>query len=271
MGLQDKLENPESQSTDHLDWVQHELDIISNAGLKRFRKALNFCPDGSIVYRKKKLVNFASSDYLAFSKHPAVIHSARKAILSYGVGAGASPLVSGYTQLHRSLEREIAQWEGFDDALVFSSGFGVNLGTISALVHPKDLILSDALNHASIIDGCRLSRATLRFFKHKDCDHLQDLILRAKGKFRKLWIITDTLFSMDGDHAPIEKLFQITLKNDAMLILDEAHATGVTGVDARGLTDTFPAGLDWKSRVVKLGTLSKALGRRVVLSAPTKK
>lgn len=259
MGFQDKLENPESQSADHLDWVQHELDIISNAGLKRFRKALNFCPDGSIVYRKKKLVNFASSDYLAFSKHPAVIHSARKAILSYGVGAGASPLVSGYTQLHRSLEREIAQWEGFDDALVFSSGFGVNLGTISALVHPKDLILSDALNHASIIDGCRLSRATLRFFKHKDCDHLQDLILRAKGKFRKLWIITDTLFSMDGDHAPIEKLFQITLKNDAMLILDEAHATGVTGVDARGLTDTFPAGLDWKSRVVKLGTLSKAL------------
>jgi 7-keto-8-aminopelargonate synthetase-like enzyme len=90
LGLQDKLENPESQSADHLDWVQHELDIISNAGLKRFRKALNFCPDGSIIYRKKKLVNFASSDYLAFSKHPAVIHSARKAIHSYGVGAGAS-------------------------------------------------------------------------------------------------------------------------------------------------------------------------------------
>ncbi|NBR04742.1 MAG: 8-amino-7-oxononanoate synthase [Planctomycetes bacterium] len=253
------MENPESQSVNHLDWIQHELDLISNAGLKRFRRSLNFCPDGSIIYRKKKLVNFASSDYLAFSKHPYVIRSAYKALNSFGAGAGASPLVSGYTRLHRSLEREIAQWEGFDDALVFSSGFGANLGVISALVHPKDLILCDSLNHASIIDGCRLSRATLRFYKHKDCDHLQNLLLRDRGKFRKLWILSDSLFSMDGDYAPIETLYQITLKNDAMLILDEAHATGVTGEDSRGFTDTFPLDLDWKNRVIKLGTLSKAL------------
>jgi 8-amino-7-oxononanoate synthase len=168
-------------------------------------------------------------------------------------------LVSGYTKLHRALERDIARWEGFDDALVFSSGFAANLGTISSLVHPKDLILSDSLNHASIIDGCRFSRATLRFFKHKDCDHLQNLIFRNQGKFRKLWIVSDTLFSMDGDFAPIEKLYELTLKNDAMLILDEAHATGVTGDGARGLTDVFPIDSDWKSRIIKLGTLSKAL------------
>ena len=253
------MEIPNSQPVVHLDWVQHELDLISNAGLKRFRRALVFCPDGSILYRKKKLVNFASSDYLAFSKHPALIRSATKALKTYGAGAGASPLVSGYTQLHRSLERELAHWEGFDDALVFSSGFGANLGTISALIQPKDLILSDSLNHASIIDGCRLSRATLRFYKHKDCDHLQKLLLRDKGQFRKLWIISDTLFSMDGDYAPIKQLYQIALENNAMLILDEAHATGVTGEASRGLTDAFPLDLDWKGRVVKLGTLSKAL------------
>jgi 8-amino-7-oxononanoate synthase len=161
--------------------------------------------------------------------------------------------------LHRALEQDIAHWEGFDDALVFSSGFAANLGTISSLIHPKDLILSDSLNHASIIDGCRFSRATLRFFKHKDCDHLQNLIFRNQGKFRKLWIVSDTLFSMDGDFAPIEKLYELTLKNDAMLILDEAHATGVTGDAARGLTDVFPIDSDWKSRIIKLGTLSKAL------------
>ena len=247
------------KSIGYLDWVQHELDLISIAGLKRFRRALVFCPDGSVLYRKNKLVNFASSDYLGFSKHPAVLRSATKALNFYGPGSGASPLVSGYTQLHRSLEREIAHWEGFDDALVFSSGYGANLGAISALIHPKDLILSDSLNHASIIDGCRLSRATLRFYKHKDCDHLQKLLLRDRGKFRKLWIVSDTLFSMDGDYAPIEQLYQIALENDAMLILDEAHATGVTGEGARGLTDAFPLDLDWKGRVVKLGTLSKAL------------
>lgn len=259
MGLQDTLKIPESQSVDHLNSIQHELDVITTAGLKRFRRALNFCPDGSVIYRKKKLVNFASNDYLAFSKHPAVIRSARKALNFYGAGSGASPLVSGYTQLHRALERDIAQWEGFDDALIFSSGFSANLGTISSLVHPKDLILSDSLNHASIIDGCRFSRATLRFYRHKDCDHLQNLIFRNKGKFRKLWIVTDTLFSMDGDFAPIEKLYELTLKNDAILILDEAHATGVTGEGARGLTDVLKLDLDWKNRVVKLGTLSKAL------------
>ena len=250
---------PDSQSVDHLNSIQHELDLITNAGLNRFRRALNFCPDGSVLYRNKKLVNFASNDYLAFSKHPAVLHSARRALNSYGVGSGASPLVSGYTKLHRALERDIAHWEGFDDALVFSSGFAANLGTISSLVHPKDLILSDSLNHASIIDGCRFSRATLRFFKHKDCDHLQNLIFRNQSKYRKLWIVSDTLFSMDGDFAPIEKLYELTLKNDAMLILDEAHATGVTGDGARGLTDVFPIDSDWKSRIIKLGTLSKAL------------
>ncbi|MEY4945755.1 MAG: hypothetical protein RIR22_456 [Planctomycetota bacterium] len=250
---------PDSQSVDYLNSIQHELDLIANAGLNRFRRALKFCPDGSVLYRNKKLVNFASNDYLAFSKHPDVIHSARRALNSYGVGSGASPLVSGYTKLHRALERDIARWEGFDDALVFSSGFAANLGTISSLVHPKDFILSDSLNHASIIDGCRFSRATLRFFKHKDCDHLQNLIFRNQGKFRKLWIVSDTLFSMDGDFAPIEKLYELTLKNDAMLILDEAHATGVTGDGARGLTDVFPIDSDWKSRIIKLGTLSKAL------------
>lgn len=250
---------PDSQSVDYLSSIQHELDLITNAGLNRFRRALNFCPDGSVLYRNKNLINFASNDYLAFSKHPAVLHSARRALNSYGVGSGASPLVSGYTKLHRALERDIAHWEGFDDALIFSSGFAANLGTISALVHPKDLILSDSLNHASIIDGCRFSRATLRFFKHKDCDHLQNLISNNQGKFRKLWIVSDTLFSMDGDFAPINKLYELTLKNDAMLILDEAHATGVTGGGARGLTDLFPVDSDWKSRVIKLGTLSKAL------------
>ena len=256
MGLQDKLENPESQSADHLDWVQHELDIISNAGLKRFRKALNFCPDGSIVYRKKKLVNFASSDYLAFSKHPAVIHSARKAILSYGVGAGASPLVSGYTQLHRSLEREIAQWEGFDDALVFSSGFSVNLGTISALVHPKDLILSDALNHASIIDGVRLCKAER--FRYEN-NNMADLEARLKdtAHCRNRIIVTDSVFSMDGTIAQLDKIVELADKYNALIMVDECHSSGFMGKTGRGTHEH--CGVMGKIDIIT-GTFGKALG-----------
>lgn len=259
MGLQQNPDRSESLLPAHLEWVQQELDLISKSGLRRFRRALKFCPDGNVLFRGRKLVNFASSDYLAFSRHPEVIDSVSSALYKYGVGAGASPLVSGYTQLHRNLEKCIARWEGFDQALVFSSGFGANLGTIGALVHPKDLILSDSLNHASIVDGCRLSRATLRFFRHRDCDHLEDLIFQAKGGFRRLWIVSDTIFSMDGDFAPLESLHRIAEKHNGMLIIDEAHATGVVGSKSRGLTDFFSANLNWRERVVKVGTLSKAL------------
>lgn len=250
----------DDQPAAHLHWIQLELDYIAKQGLIRFRRALKFCPDGSILYRGKNLVNFSSNDYLGLSRHPSIIKSACKAIRAFGAGATASPLVSGYTRLHRSLEKELAQWEGLDDALVFPSGYSANLGTITALVHPKDLILADSLNHASIIDACRLSHCTSRFYRHNNLNHLQELIASNKGKYRNLWIISDSLFSMDGDFAPINQLYQVALQNDAMLILDEAHATGVIGKSARGLTDLIPEEFRWQDRIVKLGTLSKSFG-----------
>jgi len=258
--LVDKLSISDDQPAVHLDWVQLELDRIAFNGLTRFRRALKFSPNGSILYRGKNLVNFSSNDYLGLSQHPNIIKSACKAIKAFGAGATASPLVSGYTRLHRSFEKELALWEGLDDSIVFPSGYSANLGTITALVHPKDLILSDSLNHASIIDACRLSHCTSRFYRHNNLDHLQELIALNREKYRNLWIVSDSLFSMDGDFALVKQLYDVALKNDAMLILDEAHATGVIGNFARGLTDLLPEGIDWQDRIVKLGTLSKAFG-----------
>jgi 8-amino-7-oxononanoate synthase len=180
--------------------------------------------------------------------------------MRYGAGAGASPLVSGHLPPLRGLERDLAAWEGVEAALAFPSGYSCNVGVITALAQRDAVIFSDQLNHASLIDGCRLSRAPTHVYRHGDLTHLDEL-LRAEGcKARRRLIVSDSVFSMDGDLAPVAGLWRLANEHDALLVLDEAHATGVLGGHGRGLTDTLPAEATKSGRLVKIGTLSKALG-----------
>jgi 8-amino-7-oxononanoate synthase len=207
----------------------------------------------------REYINFASNDYLNLAPDPRLARAGARAGRRYGCGAGASPLVSGYLPPLRSLERSLARWEGTEGALVFSSGFAANLGLISTLAGPDDVIFSDELNHASLIDGCRLSRARIHVYKHRDSNHLDDL-LRKEGKAaRRRLIVTDTVFSMDGDLAPLADLWELAGRHDCLLLIDEAHATGVLGEQGRGASELLLPG-NHDDRLIKVGTLSKALG-----------
>jgi 8-amino-7-oxononanoate synthase len=209
----------------------------------------------------ESLVNFASNDYLGLATHPAVRQAAASAAADWGVGAGASPVVSGRTHLHQQLEQRLADLCGRPATLTFSSGFAAGVGVIPALVGPGDAIYSDQLNHASLIDGCRLSRAERHIYRHGDVEHLASLLQNAANGGRRL-IVTDTLFSMGGDLAPLVALGQLAEQYGAMLLVDEAHAVGVLGPRGGGLVEALAAEhprLNQQVTVV-LGTLSKALG-----------
>jgi 8-amino-7-oxononanoate synthase len=213
--------------------------------------------------RGHTLINFSSNDYLNLAADPRLAAAAARTARRYGCGAGSSPLVSGHLPPLRALERALADWEGTEAALVFSSGFVANLATISSLVGPDDVLFSDELNHASLIDGCRLARAQVRVYRHGDLDHLRELLAGwhgcdSRGTRRRL-IVTDTVFSMDGDLAPLAELGDLAQRHDCLLLIDEAHATGVLGERGRGLSEVLPPRCD-PERVVKVGTLSKALG-----------
>jgi 8-amino-7-oxononanoate synthase len=192
---------------------------------------------------------------------PRLAKAAARAARRYGVGAGASPLISGYLPPVRHLERALAAWEGTEAALVFSSGFAANVGVVNTLAGPEDVIFSDELNHASLIDGCRLSSAQVRVYRHIDLEDLEALLIRHGPAARRRIIVTDSVFSMDGDWAPLPEILKLAQKHDALLLVDEAHATGVLGEHGRGLTE-FLLGLEClaHSRLIKVGTLSKALG-----------
>jgi 8-amino-7-oxononanoate synthase len=200
-------------------------------------------------------INFGSNDYLSLAADPRLGAAVRAAIETDAWGSGASPLVTGFAERHRQLERRLAEFEASEAALLFSSGFAANLGTIAALVGTGDTVFTDRLNHASLLDGCRLSRADVRVYPHNDPRRLESLLSRP-GRGRRL-IVTDSLFSMDGDLAPLADLAGLAERYGAMLMIDEAHATGVFGAHGRGVAEHL--GLD--ARVpVRVGTLSKALG-----------
>jgi 8-amino-7-oxononanoate synthase len=222
--------------TDPLAWIDTELDQLGQAGLRR-RLAVRRGPQTArVVLDEMDLVNFGCNDYLGLAADERLRAAARAAIEREGWGSGASPLVSGRGELQAELEARLAEFEGTEAALVFSAGFAANAGIIPALVDEADAIFGDAKNHASLIDGCRLSRAQRFIYPHADCYALESM-LRDAGHFRRRLIVTDTLFSMDGDVAPLAALAELAERYDAMLMVDEAHATGVFGQHGRGIVE----------------------------------
>jgi 8-amino-7-oxononanoate synthase len=241
-------------------WMDDELEECRRRGLYRVRRRLQSGQAVRVRLRGGELINFSSNDYLALAGDPRLARAAAAASRRYGTGAGASPLVSGYTPPLRSLERALAEWEGTESALVFSSGYAANLAVVSSLAGRADAVFSDALNHASLIDGCRLSRAAVHVYRHNDIAHLADLLRTQGRRARRRLIVSDTVFSMDGDLAPLANLLELAERFDCLLVIDEAHATGVLGEQGRGVTDLLAAGSWSWDRLVKVGTLSKALG-----------
>lgn len=239
-----------------LAWLAEELQTLDQLQLRRQLRTHTGPQSAEISVDGQSLINFGGNDYLGLAADPRIAAAAIDSIQTEGWGSGASPLVTGHGQSHAALEAAVAQLEGTAAALLFSSGFAANVGAITALAGKGDVIFSDAKNHASIIDGVRLSGARPQIYQHCDLEHLEKLIAQAAA-FRRRLIVTDSLFSMDGDFAPLVELTQLAERYDAMLLVDEAHATGVFGQHGRGVCEQ----LGIEDRVdVRVGTFSKALG-----------
>ena len=237
---------------DPLAWLGPALDGLEAAGLRRTLRHRGG-PAGRTV---DGLVNLSSNDYLGLATHPRVAAAAADAARRWGAGSGASRLVTGSTALHRELETALAGWKRTEAAVVFSSGYLANTGTIAALAGPGDLICSDTLNHASIVDGCRLSRAEVAVYPHGNVADLDRLLAAGRDARRRL-VVTDGVFSMDGDAADLTAICDTAADHDAMVMVDDAHGCGVVGPDGRGTA----AAQGCADRVdVTMGTLSKAFG-----------
>lgn len=238
------------------DFIATELTEIKQQGLYRQMRQVDGEQGPSILLDGREVLNFSSNNYLGLANHPALQAAAKEALEQYGCGAGASRLISGNMTLHLALEESIARLKGTESALVFNSGFQANVGILSTLLGEGDMIFSDALNHASIIDGCRLSRAKVVVYPHCNLGHLEAALKKAPQKARKL-IVTETVFSMDGDIAPMEEIVNLAEQHGAMIMVDEAHATGVFGPNGAGIV----AEMGLRDRVlIQMGTLGKALG-----------
>ena len=235
-----------------------ELDLAQREQQRLLRNLvrLDSAQGPRVTVDGKLVVLLCSNNYLGIAEHPALKQAACAALERYGSGSGASRLVSGNTELHEELERRIAAFKGSESAILFNSGYAANTGVIPAVAGEGDLVLSDRLNHASIIDGCRLSRARTEVFRHRDMDHLETLLRSNKTAPRKL-IVTDGVFSMDGDIAPLPDLVTLAERYHAILMVDDAHATGVLGKQGRGTAEHF--GLEGRVHI-QMGTLGKALG-----------
>lgn len=237
------------------DW-RKTLDELAGAGLLR-RPVTVEGPQGPRVrVNGADYVCFCSNNYLGLAHHPALIEAAKAAADAYGTGSGASRLVSGTMTIHRELEDAVAGFKGVEAAIAFPTGYMANAGTIPALAGTGDTIFCDRLNHASLFDGCRLSGATLRVYPHKDAAKLDDLLAREREG--RALVVTDTVFSMDGDLAPLPELVDVCERRGATLMIDEAHATGVLGANGRGAAEHF--GIEPGRIPVVMGTLSKAAG-----------
>jgi glycine C-acetyltransferase len=239
------------------DWITQEIDGLKQAGLYNRIRTIGSPQGAWLVVDGKKVLNFCSNNYLGLANHPDIVAAARKATAEMGVGPGAVRSIAGTMTLHVELEKRLAEFKGVEAAITFQSGFAANLATIPALVGKEDVIFSDRLNHASIIDGCRLSGAKIIAYEHNDPASLEAQIKENLPQFRRALVVTDGVFSMDGDIAPLPAIYEVTKKYDLLLMVDDAHGEGVLGKGGRGIVDHF--GLHGKVDV-EVGTLSKAFG-----------
>ncbi|MCC6501138.1 MAG: glycine C-acetyltransferase [Anaerolineales bacterium] len=240
-----------------IDWLTQEIDGLKEQGLYNRIRTIGSAQGARLVVDGKDVLNFCSNNYLGLANHPKLVEAAKEATKKFGVGPAAVRTIAGTTDLHMQLEARLAKFKGAEDVITFQSGFTANLGAISALVGKEDVIFSDRLNHASIIDGCRLSGAKIVAYEHNDAEALEDAIKEHASSFRRSLIITDGVFSMDGDIAPLPALYEVAKKYDILLMVDDAHGEGVLGKGGRGIVDHF--GLHGKIDI-EVGTMSKAFG-----------
>ncbi|MHB1133260.1 MAG: glycine C-acetyltransferase [Chloroflexota bacterium] len=243
-------------ASDPLAFLNDDLQALKDQGLYFQVRVLESEQGPVATIDGKRVVNLASNNYLGLTSHPRLREAAIQAIRDFGVGSGAVRTIIGTMSLHEELERRLAEFKHTEACLVFQSGFTANTGVIPALVGEGDVIVSDELNHASIIDGCRLTKATRVVYKHKDVADLKQRLEEARGA-RRVLVITDGIFSMDGDIAPLDKIVETAEPFGAIVMVDDAHASGVLGRNGRGSVDHF--GLHGRVHV-QVGTLSKAIG-----------
>jgi len=239
------------------DWITQELDGLKQAGLYNRIRTIGSPQGAWLVVDGKKVLNFCSNNYLGLANHPQIVAAAKEATATHGVGPAAVRSIAGTMDLHVELEKRLAKFKGVEAAITFQSGFTANLAVIPALVGKEDVIFSDRLNHASIIDGCRLSGAKIIAYDHNDPAALEAAIKENLSQYRRALVVTDGVFSMDGDIAPLPQIYEVTSKYDLLLMVDDAHGEGVLGKGGRGIVDHF--GLHGKVDV-EVGTLSKAFG-----------
>ena len=240
-----------------LDWVTQELADLKEQGLYNNIRTIGSPQGAWLTVDGKNVLNFCSNNYLGLANHPKLVEAAKEATKKYGVGPAAVRSIAGTMDLHVQLEQRLAKFKGAEDVITFQSGFTANLGTIPALVGKDDVIFSDRLNHASIIDGCRLSGAKIVAYEHNDAGALEDAIKEHASNFRRALIVTDGVFSMDGDVAPLPALYEVAQKYDILFMVDDAHGEGVLGKGGRGIVDHF----NLHGKVdVEVGTMSKAFG-----------
>ena len=242
--------------TDPLGYLGKEIEALKEQKLFRQLRILEDEQKARTTVDHKSVVNLSSNNYLGLTTHPKLREKALKAIEQYGVGTGSVRTIAGTMDIHMELERRLAEFKKVEKVVVFQSGFAANAGTVSAILTKEDVVISDELNHASIIDGCRLSRATIKVFPHKDVEAARRIINDLPAGQRKL-LITDGVFSMDGDLGPLPALCDLAEETGCIMMVDDAHASGVFGKNGRGTIDHF----GMHGRVdIQVGTLSKAMG-----------
>ncbi|MBJ6726136.1 glycine C-acetyltransferase [Geomesophilobacter sediminis] len=243
--------------TDKFSWIEDELRTLQEAGLRTTIRTIGSACGAWMVVDGKKVLNFCTNNYLGLANHPRLKSAAQAALEKWGAGPAAVRSIAGTLELHRELETRLAAFKEVEDALYVQSGFCANQAVIPALVGKEDIIFTDRLNHASIIDGCRLSSAEIVVYEHCDVEDAERAIKAHKGKYRRAMLITDGVFSMDGDIAPLDRLHALCEQHGIITMVDDAHGEGVVGRSGRGIVDHFR--LNGKFDL-EIGTLSKAFG-----------
>lgn len=243
--------------TDRFSWINDEMSSLQQQGLRTNIRTIGSACGSWMVVDGKRVLNFCTNNYLGLANHPRLKEAARQGIEEWGVGPAAVRSIAGTLELHRRLEERLARFKGVEDALYVQSGFCANQAAIPPMVGKGDVIFTDRLNHASIIDGCRLSSAKVVVYEHCDVEDCERVIKENLGQYRRALLITDGVFSMDGDMAPLDRLYELCERHGIITMVDDAHGEGVVGRGGRGIVDHF--GLNGKFDL-EIGTLSKAFG-----------